>query len=64
VSVKIIDMRGRNLSDDQLNFDGNGAAEFRFTGVDRQGRSLPTGQYRIILEGEQGWVTRSVTLVK
>jgi hypothetical protein len=64
VTVKVVDMRGRNLRDGQLIIDGSGAAEFRFTGMDRHGHTLATGQYRVIFEGEQSWVMRSITLIK
>ncbi len=64
VEVKVVDMRGHSLRTEHLVFGGNGQAEFRFSGIDRHGRGLPAGQYRIIIEGEQGWVMRSVTLIK
>jgi len=59
-----VDMRGHSLRTEHLIFDGSGQAEFRFSGFDRHGRGLPAGQYRIVIEAEQGLVMRSVTLVK
>jgi len=64
ITVRVVDMRGRSLRSDHLTLNANGNAEFRFTGMDRLGRGLPAGQYRIVIEAEQSWVMRSLTLVK
>jgi len=64
LSVQILDLRGYCLKTERLILDENGIAEFRFKGVDSQGRDLSAGQYRIVFQGEQSWSMRSVTLIK
>ncbi len=64
VRVGVFDLRGRRLQDRILETDGGGRAVFRFGGRDRQGRSLPAGVYRVVIQDETGFAARTVTLLK
>jgi len=64
VRVGVFDLRGRRLQDRTLETDGSGRAGFHFDGRDRQGRSLPAGVYRVVVQDETGIAARTLTLLK
>ncbi|MCK9995023.1 MAG: hypothetical protein KAH56_01950 [Candidatus Krumholzibacteria bacterium] len=64
IRVGVFDLRGRRMQDRTLEIDSNGRTVFRFDGRDRQGRSLPAGVYRVVVQDQTGFAARTLTLLK
>lgn len=64
VRIDVVDCRGRRVGGRRVLLDGDGNGDFRFTGVDRQGRGLAAGVYHVIATSDGGSDRRRVTLVK
>jgi hypothetical protein len=64
VRVGVFDLRGRRLLERSLVTDGTGRAIFHFDGRDDNGRSLAAGVYRVVVQDQEGFAARTLTLLK
>ena len=64
VTVAVVDLRGRRVGEREVLLGTDGTAAWTFDGFDGQGRRLPSGVYRVVARGADGYAARSLTLVK
>lgn len=64
VDLRIVDLRGRLVRHATLTANAAGQGAWEFDGLDAWGRTVPSGVYRVVIEGAAGFDARSLTLVR
>lgn len=64
IDVRVIDLRGREVRRHTLAADAGGQASWEFDGLDKSGRALASGVYRVTAAGAGGFAVRSLALVR